>query len=132
MTGEESPPITDADVRSLAAKLKGLHALLTPGEQALLQAALRQAAGREQAAAPDTDGFVWAVSFNPFTYLDAIEADAGGPAKRAAAEPSVRIEQSGQERPHQKGERHDRDDRGAAARHGGGGRTGGDEAQGVL
>lgn len=76
MTGEGAPAITDADVRALAAKLKGLHALLTPGEQALLQAALRRAAGRE-AAALDAMGFAWAVSFNPFTYLDAIEIDVG-------------------------------------------------------
>ena len=29
------------------------------------------AAAREQATAPDTEGFAWAVRFNPFTYLDA-------------------------------------------------------------
>ena len=75
MTGEGLPTITDADVRALAAKLKGLHALLTPGEQALLHAALRRAAAREEATAPDTEGFVWVVSFNPFTYLDAIAAE---------------------------------------------------------
>lgn len=74
MSGDRPCAITDADVRSLAAKLKGLHALLTPGEQALLDAMLRRAAGREQAL-PDVTGFVWAVSFNPFTYLDAIAAD---------------------------------------------------------
>jgi hypothetical protein len=67
--------ITDADVRSLAAKLKGLHALLTPGEQALLHLTLRRAAAREETVAPDTAGFVLAVSFNPFIYLDAIELD---------------------------------------------------------
>ena len=33
------------------------------------------AAAREQATAPDTAGFAWAVSFNPFTYLDAIAID---------------------------------------------------------
>ena len=75
MTGDGLPAITDADVRALAAKLKGLYALLTPGEQALLHAALRRAADREEEAAPDTAGFAWAVSFNPFTYLDAIGAD---------------------------------------------------------
>ena len=77
MTSEPAPSITDADVRALAAKLKGLHALLTPGEQALLHAALRRAAGRGAATAPDMAGFAWTVSFNPFTYLDAIEADDG-------------------------------------------------------
>ena len=75
MTTERVSRITDADVRSLAAKLKGLHALLTPGEQALLHAVLRRAAGSDEAAPPDTGGFAWSVSFNPFTYLDAIEAD---------------------------------------------------------
>ena len=67
--------VTDTDVRTLAAKLKGLHALLTPGEQALLHAALRWAAVPSCPAAPDTEGFAWAVSFNPFTYLDAIGAE---------------------------------------------------------
>jgi hypothetical protein len=71
MAGEPITRITDADVRSLAAKLKGLHTLLTPGEQALLDAVLRRAAEREQAP-PDVVGFAWAVSFNPFIYLDAI------------------------------------------------------------
>jgi hypothetical protein len=74
MEGEPATTVTDADVRTLAAKLKGLHALLTPGEQALLHQVLRQAADRHNTAA-DTAGFAWAVSFNPFTYLDAIEAD---------------------------------------------------------
>ncbi len=74
MGGEPVPTVTDADVRTLAAKLKGLHALLTPGEQALLHLVLRHAAGRDTAAV-DTAGFVWAVSFNPFTYLDAVGAD---------------------------------------------------------
>jgi len=69
--------ITDADIRSLAAKLKGLHALLTPGEQALLHATLRRAAMDDEAVAPDTAGFAWAVSFNPFKYLDAITVDIG-------------------------------------------------------
>ena len=76
MSSELPRAITDADVRTLAAKLKGLHALLTPGEQALLHAALRRAAVGEAGTPPDTAGFAWAVSFNPFTYLDAIEADA--------------------------------------------------------
>jgi hypothetical protein len=75
MTAERVARITDADVRSLAAKLKGLHALLTPGEQALLHAALRRAAGRDDGVPRDAAGFVWNVSFNPFTYLDAIEAE---------------------------------------------------------
>jgi len=75
MTSGEPSGITDADVRSLAAKLQGLHALLTPGEQVLLHAVLRRAAGRDEAP-PDTEGFAWAVSFNPFTYLDAITAGA--------------------------------------------------------
>jgi hypothetical protein len=73
MTADRTPPITDADVRSLAAKLKGLHALLTPGEQVLLRAALRRAAGGDGRAAADSTGFVWSVSFNPFTFLDAID-----------------------------------------------------------
>ena len=75
--------ITDGDVRTLAAKLKGLHALLTPGEQALLHLVLRRAAGRVEGAdapgapadTPDAAGHAWAVSFNPFAYLDAIAAD---------------------------------------------------------
>jgi hypothetical protein len=72
---EESPAaITDADVRSLAAKLKGLHALLTSGEKLLLQALLRRAAEREQGA-DDIEGYAWAVSFNPFIYLDAVARD---------------------------------------------------------
>ena len=44
MSDQGSPTITDADVRSLAAKREGLHALLSPGEQTLLHAALRRAA----------------------------------------------------------------------------------------
>lgn len=64
--------ITEADVRSLAAKLKGLHALLTPGEQALMQALLRWAAASCGAAPPDTGGYTWAVAFNPLPYLDSI------------------------------------------------------------
>ncbi|MGH2588144.1 MAG: hypothetical protein ACRDJE_24765 [Dehalococcoidia bacterium] len=73
MTDDAAPTITDADIRSLAAKLKGLHALLTPGEQSLLHSVLRRAAGSEGPGGADTDGFAWGVSFNPFTYLDAIE-----------------------------------------------------------
>ena len=72
-TGIPQPSLARADVRSLAAKLTGLHALLTPGEQALLHAALRRAAEREGTPVPDTGGFAWAVSFNPFPYLDTIE-----------------------------------------------------------
>jgi hypothetical protein len=30
--------------------------------------------GRDEAA-PEVEGYAWAVSFNPFTYLDAIELD---------------------------------------------------------
>jgi hypothetical protein len=75
MTNEGALRITDADVRSLAAKLKGLHALLTPGEQALLHTTLRRAAGRDAATVTGSGGFTWAVSFNPFTFLDAIEAE---------------------------------------------------------
>jgi hypothetical protein len=66
--------VTDADVRALAAKLKGLHALLTPAEQALLQAVLQRAAGCGPED-PDGEGIAWAVSFNPFPYLDAIAAE---------------------------------------------------------
>jgi hypothetical protein len=78
MTGEGQPRISDADVRSLAAKLKGLHALLSPGERALLHAMLRRAAEREEPTASDTEGFTWTVSFNPFPYLDAIAGEGGG------------------------------------------------------
>ena len=63
--------------RPLAAKLKGLHALLTPGEQILLRTVLRRAAEREESSA-DIQGYAWAVSFNPFTYLDAIAVDLPG------------------------------------------------------
>lgn len=49
----------------------GLHVLLTPGEQVLLQALLERAATRDEVA-PAVEGFAWAVSFNPFTYLDAM------------------------------------------------------------
>lgn len=66
--------LTDVDVRSLAAKLKGLHALLTPGEQALLQLVLQRAAEGD-ATLPEVVGYAWAVSFNPFPYLDAVAAD---------------------------------------------------------
>jgi hypothetical protein len=74
----QEPPvsITDADVRSLAAKLKGLHTLLTPGEQALLRIVLDRAADHAVDPVEDTGGFAWGVSFNPFTYLDAIAIDA--------------------------------------------------------
>ena len=76
--------LTDVDVRSLAAKLKGLHALLTPAEQALLHLVLRRAAESDQTT-PEVTGFAWAVSFNPFPYLDAIAAEhpaGAGPAAR--------------------------------------------------
>lgn len=73
MAEEPVVTITDADVRSLAAKLTGLHALLTPAEQMLLHELLRQAAAREWSSS-DTSGFTWSVSFNPFPYLDAIRA----------------------------------------------------------
>ena len=85
MMGEPLPTVRDADVRTLAAKLKGLHALLTPAEQALLHLVLRRAAGRDDAAADGT-GFAWAVSFNPFTYLDVIEDDVRREQRRTAAE----------------------------------------------
>jgi hypothetical protein len=75
MTDNGIPTITDADLRSLAAKLKGLHALLTPPEQALLRTVLRRAAQRDGDVPSDAEGFVWGVSFNPFTFLDAIELD---------------------------------------------------------
>ena len=71
MADEPAAMVTDADIRSLAAKLTGLHTLLTPAEQALLHLVLRRAAERDEAAV-DTAGFVWAVSFNPFPYLDAV------------------------------------------------------------
>jgi hypothetical protein len=74
MAEEPVVTITDADVRSLAAKLTGLHALLTPAEQMLLHELLRQAAARDFSMT-DTSGFVWSVSFNPFPYLDTIRAD---------------------------------------------------------
>lgn len=82
MTSEELEGVMEADVRSLAAKLKGLHTLLTPGEQVLLHVALRRAADREEAP-PDAEGFLWAVSFNPFPYLDAIASglSSGGEAR---------------------------------------------------
>ena len=73
MAGGTATAITDREVRALAAKLKGLHALLTPGEQVLLHTVLRRAA-REPASA-DGEEVVWAVSFNPFPFLDAIVLD---------------------------------------------------------
>jgi hypothetical protein len=75
MRNERPAEITDADVRSLAAKLKGLHALSTPAEQALLRIVLSRAAQRDEAVPSDTEGFLWGVSFNPFTFLDAIDLD---------------------------------------------------------
>jgi hypothetical protein len=74
MDSECAAEITDTDIRSLAAKLKGLHALLTPGEQALLHGVLRRAAELDEGALR-VEGHAWGVSFNPFTYLDAIELD---------------------------------------------------------
>lgn len=74
MADELATMVTDADVRSLAAKLTGLRALLTPAEQVLLHEVLRRAAGHDHAAA-DSAGFGWAVTFNPFPYLDAVSAD---------------------------------------------------------
>ena len=71
---EPLPGIADSDVRSLAAKLKGLHALLNPAEQELLHLVLRRAAAREDST-PELAGFAWAVSFNPFPYLDAIASN---------------------------------------------------------
>jgi hypothetical protein len=78
MSDDGVPAVTDADVRSLAARLKGLHALLAPGEQAFLQAVLQRAAARDVSVPVDTGGFTWAVSFNPFLYLDAIAAEGQG------------------------------------------------------
>jgi hypothetical protein len=81
MTDSRAPAvmltIAEADVRTLAAKLKGLHALLTPPEQALLHLVLQRAAAGAAApdAPPDGRGHTWAVSFNPFVYLDAIVGD---------------------------------------------------------
>jgi hypothetical protein len=77
MDGGPVPPFTDRDIRSLAAKLKGLYALLTPGEQMLLLAVLRRAAECGQAPA-EVEGFAWAVSFNPFRYLDVIANELAG------------------------------------------------------
>ena len=76
MADEPASVITDLDVRSLAAKLKGLHALLSPGEQRLLIEVLARAARLDQAA--EVAGYAWAVSFNPFDYLDAIKRDLAG------------------------------------------------------
>jgi hypothetical protein len=77
--------VTEADVRALAAKLKGLHAQSTAAEQALLQAVLRRAAGSGSAgsAANGADGAIgaegaeggtWGVRFNPFLCLDTVAA----------------------------------------------------------
>ncbi len=71
MHGEAGATITDTDIRALAAKLKGLHALLTPGERVLLRAVLRRAAAGAEVV-PAEAGAIWAVSFNPFPYLDAV------------------------------------------------------------
>ena len=82
MVQEPSVSITDADVRSLAAKLKGLHTLLTPPEQSLLRIVLSRAADRGADAADDTAGFAWGVTFNPFAFLDAIAIDASSDQER--------------------------------------------------
>jgi hypothetical protein len=79
-------PVTEADVRALAAKLKGLHALLTPAEQALLHAVLRRAAGC-RSETTDAEGAAWAVRFNPFPYLDAVAAGAARVAPRPGPVP---------------------------------------------
>jgi hypothetical protein len=73
MSSGRTVAVTDADVRSLAAKLKGLHALLTPAEREVLHTLLRRAAAAETEREADTEGFLWAVSFDPFVYLDAID-----------------------------------------------------------
>jgi hypothetical protein len=89
MASDARRAITNPDVRNLAAKLKGLYALLTPGEQALLHTVLHRAAGCCEAGVADTDGIAWAVSFNPFAYLDAIGREAwteGGSGGGAASE----------------------------------------------
>src|SRR5437868_14404932 len=70
--GYSTVPFTDFDIRTLAAKLKGLYALLTPGEQALLDEVLLRASGAVREA--DAAGFAWEVRFNPLPYLDAIAA----------------------------------------------------------
>ncbi|MGH2586775.1 MAG: hypothetical protein ACRDJE_17805 [Dehalococcoidia bacterium] len=71
---EERPvEITDADVRSFAAKLAGLRALLTTAEQRLLRAVLRRAAGHGGAAFGDVEGFAWRTTRDPFVELDAID-----------------------------------------------------------
>ena len=82
MAREPTASITDADVRSLAAKLKGLHVLLTPPEQALLRSVLVRAADCGVGPIDDSEGFAWGVSFNPFTYLDAIAEEASGEGRR--------------------------------------------------
>jgi hypothetical protein len=74
--------VTEADVRALAAKLKGLHAQSTAAEQALLQAVLRRAAGSGSAGsaadgaigAEGAEGGTWGVRFNPFLCLDTVAA----------------------------------------------------------
>ena len=81
MVGRAAAAITDEDVRALAAKLKGLHALLTPGEQVLLHTVLRRAA--REPAAMDVEAVGWAVSFNPFAYL---VGSAGGSRRVASQE----------------------------------------------
>ena len=68
--------VREVDVRALAAKLKGLHALLTPAEQGLLHAVLRRAAGCGPEP-PAIEGIAWAVRFSPFPWLDAVAGEEG-------------------------------------------------------
>ena len=76
MANDAAARVTESDVRALAAKLKGLHALLPPAEQALLHAVLRRAGcGPEP---PGAEEIAWAVRFNPFPCLDAIAAEEFG------------------------------------------------------
>jgi hypothetical protein len=73
MSDRSYPVVTGADVRALAARQKGLHALLNPAEQALLHLVLRRAAGHGGPLAPDTTGVAWGTSLNPFISLDAVD-----------------------------------------------------------
>jgi hypothetical protein len=81
VANDAAATVTEADVRGLAARLKGLHGVLRPAEQALLQAVLRRAAGRDLET--PAEGVAWAVRFNPFPYLDAVAAEE----RRAASAP---------------------------------------------
>ena len=75
MNNNAAPLFTEADMRALAAKLKGLHPLLSPGEQALLHELLRRAAGGRETPGTDAIGFAWAIDFDPFPYLAVVGAD---------------------------------------------------------